>query len=151
MKFLIMQSSPVYHHLCPIRSKCSPQHPVLKRSQCMFLCWCDRPTYTRITVVLHVSVFIFSLFFLVWPGRAMSTCYELGLSVFEQRNERQTADVRHFSVKSTVPVLPSVSCFTSFIYFFLKSLKLHVRWVSCHHGMAHPQVADGGTASRYGC
>jgi hypothetical protein len=22
----------------------------------------------------------------------------------------------------------------------------HVRWVPCHHGMAHPQVADGGDA-----
>jgi hypothetical protein len=21
---------------------------------------------------------------------------------------------------------------------------IHVRWVPCHHGMAHPQVADGG-------
>jgi hypothetical protein len=21
---------------------------------------------------------------------------------------------------------------------------LHVKWVPCHHGMAHPQVADGG-------
>jgi len=23
-------------------------------------------------------------------------------------------------------------------------LKFHVTWVPCHHGMAHPQVADGG-------
>jgi hypothetical protein len=23
-------------------------------------------------------------------------------------------------------------------------LLLHVRWVPCHHGMAHPQVVDGG-------
>jgi hypothetical protein len=22
--------------------------------------------------------------------------------------------------------------------------RLHVRWVPCHHGMARPQVADGG-------
>jgi hypothetical protein len=21
---------------------------------------------------------------------------------------------------------------------------VHVRWVPCHHGMVHPQVADGG-------
>jgi hypothetical protein len=27
---------------------------------------------------------------------------------------------------------------------------LHVRWVPCHRGMARPQVADGGKASRYG-
>jgi hypothetical protein len=24
------------------------------------------------------------------------------------------------------------------------------QWCSCHHGMAHPEVADGRTASRYG-
>jgi hypothetical protein len=23
-------------------------------------------------------------------------------------------------------------------------MKIHVRWVPCHHGMARPQVADGG-------
>jgi hypothetical protein len=23
-------------------------------------------------------------------------------------------------------------------------LKVHVRWAPCHHGMARPQVADGG-------
>jgi hypothetical protein len=26
----------------------------------------------------------------------------------------------------------------------------HVRWVACHHGMARPQVADGGKSSGYG-
>jgi hypothetical protein len=26
----------------------------------------------------------------------------------------------------------------------------YVRWVHCHHGMAHPQVADGGKSSGYG-
>jgi hypothetical protein len=25
----------------------------------------------------------------------------------------------------------------------------HVRWVPCHHGMAHPQVADGGDAPQF--
>jgi hypothetical protein len=57
----------------------------------------------------------------------MSTRYELGLSVFEQRNEVQTAGfVRHFRVKSTVPVLPSVSCSSNSIYFVFKSLNLGV-------------------------
>jgi hypothetical protein len=28
--------------------------------------------------------------------------------------------------------------------FILESPLVHVRWVSCHHGMARPQVADGG-------
>jgi hypothetical protein len=26
----------------------------------------------------------------------------------------------------------------------MKLLIMHVRWVPCHHGMARPQVADGG-------
>jgi hypothetical protein len=26
----------------------------------------------------------------------------------------------------------------------------HVRWVPCHHGMAHPQVADGRDALQFG-
>jgi hypothetical protein len=25
----------------------------------------------------------------------------------------------------------------------------HVRWVPCHHGMAHPQVADGGDSLQF--
>jgi hypothetical protein len=25
----------------------------------------------------------------------------------------------------------------------------HVRWVPCNHGMAHPQVADGGDALQF--
>jgi hypothetical protein len=28
------------------------------------------------------------------------------------------------------------------------SVYFHVRWVPCHHGMARPQVADGGDAFR---
>jgi hypothetical protein len=28
--------------------------------------------------------------------------------------------------------------------FLRQFLFLHVRWVPCHHGMARPQVADGG-------
>jgi hypothetical protein len=27
---------------------------------------------------------------------------------------------------------------------YLRSRNSHVRWVPCHHGMARPQVADGG-------
>jgi hypothetical protein len=41
-------------------------------------------------------------------------------------------------------------CFATYkkkvIYYIFK----HVRWVPCHHGMARPQVADGGKASGYG-
>jgi len=36
MKFLIMQSSPASYHFLPLRSKYSPQHPVLKHSQSRF-------------------------------------------------------------------------------------------------------------------
>jgi hypothetical protein len=28
----------------------------------------------------------------------------------------------------------------------MQHLSLHVTWVPCHHGMARPQVADGGRA-----
>jgi hypothetical protein len=28
-------------------------------------------------------------------------------------------------------------------------LCVHVRWVSCHHGMARPQVEDGGDALQF--
>jgi hypothetical protein len=28
-------------------------------------------------------------------------------------------------------------------------LTSHVRWVPCHHGMARPQVADGGDALQF--
>jgi hypothetical protein len=29
------------------------------------------------------------------------------------------------------------------VYFVMDSVRNHVRWVPCHHGMARPQVADG--------
>jgi hypothetical protein len=28
-------------------------------------------------------------------------------------------------------------------------VKYHVRWVPCHHGMARPQVADGGDSLQF--
>jgi hypothetical protein len=31
--------------------------------------------------------------------------------------------------------------YNSYLYTVRKSI--HVRWVTCHHSMAHPQVADG--------
>jgi hypothetical protein len=37
MKLLIMQFPPISHHFIPPRSKYSPQHPVLKHTQSMFL------------------------------------------------------------------------------------------------------------------
>jgi len=47
-------------------------------------------------------------------------------------------------------------CTVSFLFiygdkiFSLCNMKCHVRWFPCHHGMARPQVADGGTFSGYG-
>jgi hypothetical protein len=32
------------------------------------------------------------------------------------------------------------------MFFELECSYSHVRWVPCHHGMARPQVADGGDA-----
>jgi hypothetical protein len=37
MKLLIMQFPPIFRHIIPPRSKYSPQHPVLKHPQSMFL------------------------------------------------------------------------------------------------------------------
>jgi hypothetical protein len=46
MRLLITQSIPASHHFLPLRSKYFPQHPVLKHSQCIFLPWCERPSFT---------------------------------------------------------------------------------------------------------
>jgi hypothetical protein len=38
----------------------------------------------------------------------------------------------------------SASCRTRCPHHIEMAGKFHVRWVPCHHGMARPQVADGG-------
>jgi hypothetical protein len=43
MKLLIMQFSPTSRYLVSLRSKYSPQHPVVKHPQCMFLCVVSKP------------------------------------------------------------------------------------------------------------
>jgi hypothetical protein len=43
-----MQFSPTSHHVIPLRSKYSPQHPVLKHPQSMFLPECQTPSSTPI-------------------------------------------------------------------------------------------------------
>jgi hypothetical protein len=112
-----MQSSPVSHHLRLLRCKCSPQHPVLKYSLCVPPLLWQTKAHTYNYSFACFSFYFHDLFLLIWPGCVMSTGYELCLSVFEQRNERQTADVaRHLSVKSTLTVPPSASCSTSLIY-----------------------------------
>jgi len=36
------------------------------------------------------------------------------------------------------------------MFIFVYIFDVHVRCDPCHHGMARPQVADGGKASKYG-
>jgi hypothetical protein len=58
MKLLIMQSYPVSRHFLPLRSKYSPQPPVLKHSQSMFILYCVRTnfhTHTKQHVKLTVE------------------------------------------------------------------------------------------------
>jgi hypothetical protein len=35
------------------------------------------------------------------------------------------------------------------VFYFMHDLFCHVRWVPCYHGMARPQVADGGDALQF--
>jgi hypothetical protein len=51
-------------------------------------------------------------------------------------------DFQELAVNSNINVLFGVNL----PYYFNN----HVGWVSCHHGMARPQVADGGKSSTYG-
>jgi len=46
MKLLISQSSQTSLHFLPLRSKYSPQHPVLKQPHPMFLPQCERLSFT---------------------------------------------------------------------------------------------------------
>jgi hypothetical protein len=48
MKLLIMQFSSTPYHFIPLRSKYSPQHPVLKHAQSMFFPKCQWPSFTPI-------------------------------------------------------------------------------------------------------
>jgi hypothetical protein len=48
MMLLIMQCSPVSCHLISFRSKYSPQHPILKHPQSVFLPQYQRPSFTPI-------------------------------------------------------------------------------------------------------
>jgi len=48
IQLLVMQLSPFPCHLIPLRSKYSPQHPILKHPQPVFLPQCQRPGFTPI-------------------------------------------------------------------------------------------------------
>jgi hypothetical protein len=61
---LIMQFSPTFRHFIIFRSKYSPQHPVLKHPQSMFLSWCQRQSFTTIQnhsqiIILYILIFMF--------------------------------------------------------------------------------------------
>jgi hypothetical protein len=47
MKPLIMQFSPTTSHFISLRSKYSPQHPVLEHPQAMFLLYCTSRTIKK--------------------------------------------------------------------------------------------------------
>jgi hypothetical protein len=48
MKLLITRFSQISRHFISLRSKYSPQHPVLKHLRSMFLPLCERPSFTPI-------------------------------------------------------------------------------------------------------
>jgi hypothetical protein len=48
MKLLTVQFSPLSCYFLPLMSKYSPQHPVLKHPQSVFLPYCERPSFTPI-------------------------------------------------------------------------------------------------------
>jgi hypothetical protein len=60
MKLLIMQSSPASRHFLPLRSKYSPQHPVLKQPQlCSSFSVIDQVQHEykkQVNTVLSISV-----------------------------------------------------------------------------------------------
>ena len=64
IKLLITQFSPLPCYLVPLRLKYSPQHPILKHAQPMFLPQCERSSFTPIQnnleiIILHILIYIF--------------------------------------------------------------------------------------------
>jgi hypothetical protein len=55
MKHLIMQISPTSCHFVSVRSKYSPQHPVLKHPQSVFLPYWQKPSFTPIPSTILMS------------------------------------------------------------------------------------------------
>jgi hypothetical protein len=58
-----MQFPPISHHFISLRSKHSPQHPVLKHSQSMFLPSCQRPSFAPIQNHRQSYTFVYSNFY----------------------------------------------------------------------------------------
>jgi hypothetical protein len=50
-------------------------------------------------------------------------------------------------MKQNYKILPT---WEQFLIYNNYNEESHVRWVPCHHGMARPQVADGGDSLQFG-
>jgi hypothetical protein len=59
---LIMQFSPASYYFIPLRSKHSPQQPVLKHPQSMLFPQCQKPTFTPIPNYMQNYSFLYFMF-----------------------------------------------------------------------------------------
>jgi hypothetical protein len=59
-----MQFSPPFCHLTPLRSKYSPQHPVLKHLQSLFLPYCQRASFTPLQNLRQNYNLVYSKFYI---------------------------------------------------------------------------------------
>jgi hypothetical protein len=69
MNLLIIQLPPISRHYISLRSKYSPQHPVLKHPQSLFLPYCQRPSFTPIQNNMQNYTFVYSNLFTFLNGR----------------------------------------------------------------------------------
>jgi hypothetical protein len=59
MTLLIVQLTPFFRHIIPLRSKYSPQNPVLKHPQSLLFSWCETPRCTPIQTMTELWFCIF--------------------------------------------------------------------------------------------
>jgi hypothetical protein len=67
MELLIMKFSPLPRYLIPPRPKYSPQHPILKHPQSMFLPQFQQPSFTPTASHQHYYSILLLLFNLLKP------------------------------------------------------------------------------------
>jgi hypothetical protein len=65
MKLLIMQFSAISRHFISLRSRYSPQHPVIKHPQSVFLPWFQRPSFTPTQNQRQNYSFVYSNFYVL--------------------------------------------------------------------------------------